>query len=169
MKKMKYLILMLLLLNTSIVFTQSRNNEQQTVNLVPFSKGVTFSGWFEFVPNAQTISFGRYTEQDFRYVKNLGVDVIRLPIDFTVFTSGAPNYIIDPHLFRLLDQAIDWAEKYQIYIILDNHPINPPTDSKITDLLIPVWRQITERYKNRSEYVIYEILNDFQHLFFSNH
>ena len=130
---------------------------------VPFSKGVTFSKWFgETVISAQTIQFNKYVEQDFANVKKLGTDVIRLPISFNVLTSSAPDYKIDPLFFKFLDTAVDWAEKYQIYIILDNHP--DWHDFKLSkdyrSFLIPVWTQIAEHYKNRSEYVIYEILNE---------
>ena len=56
---------------------------------------------------------------------------------------------------------MDLAEKYQLYIILDNHPGSmPPVDRNIQNVLLPLWRQISDRYKNRSEYVIYEIMNE---------
>jgi len=134
---------------------------QQQANKAPFSRGVNFATWFEFVRNAQEISFKRFTEQDFVDVKKLGVDVIRLPVDLTVFTSSAPDYKIDPFLFKLLDQVVDWAEKYQLYIILDNHTGNmPPTDVNVRNFLIPAWTQMAQHYKDRSQYVVYEIQNE---------
>jgi len=36
----------------------------------------------------------------------------------------------------------------------------PPTPNDIDKVLIPVWTQIAQRYKDRSEYVLYEILNE---------
>jgi len=142
---------------------------QQTANKAPFSRGVNFSNWFEYVKNTQGINFGRFTEQDFADVKRLGVDVIRIPIDFTLFTSTAPNYIIEPLVFLLLDKVADWAEKYQIYIILDNHTGDcPPTNTNIRNFLIPVWTQIAQHYKDRSQYVIYEIQNEPNHISSSN-
>jgi len=51
--------------------------------------------------------------------------------------------------------------KYQIYIIFDNHPASqPPVRNDYRNFLIPVWTQMAEHYKNRNEYVIYEILNE---------
>jgi endoglucanase len=90
----------------------------------------------------------------------LSVDVIRLPVDFNV-SFGAPDYTIDPLLFKLMDKAVDWAEKYQIYIILDNHTLGQPAVKKDhLKFLAPVWTQMAEYYKNRSGYVIYEIKNE---------
>jgi len=126
----------------------------------PFSKGVNFSGWFE-ANRADRISFSQYNEQDFANVKSLGVDVIRLPIKLNDMTGGAPDYTLDPLLFRFLDIAVDWAEKYEIYLIIDNHSFHPvnPLDDGIDEILIPVWAQVARRYSNRP-YVVYEILNE---------
>jgi len=123
----------------------------------PFSKGVNFSVWFE-VYSAQSINFTMYTEQDFADVKSLGADVIRLPVRLHDMTDGAPNYTIDPLLFKFLDMALDWAEKYELYIIIDNHSTS--TNSNIDMILVPVWEQIAFRYKDRSNFIVYEILNE---------
>jgi len=126
----------------------------------PFSKGVNFSGWFES-SSAQRISFSQYDEQDFANVKSLGADVIRLPVRLHDMTNGEPDYTLDPFLLRFLDLAVDWAEKYQLYLIIDNHSFHPvdPTDDDIANILLPVWAQIARRYKDRP-YVVYEILNE---------
>jgi endoglucanase len=69
--------------------------------------------------------------------------------------------VIDPLFFKSLDMAVDWAEKYQIYIILDNRPVGQPAvDNSYRIFLIFVWTQMAEHYKNRGEYVICEILNE---------
>ena len=127
----------------------------------PFSRGVNFSGWFESF-SAGGIPFTKYAEQDFADVKSLGVDVIRLPVRMHSMTGGSPNYTIDPLLFKFLDIAVGWAEKYEIYIIIDNHSFDPVRglQDDIDTILIPVWTQIAQRYKDRSDYVIYEILNE---------
>jgi endoglucanase len=127
----------------------------------PFSRGVNFSGWFESF-SAGGIPFTKYAEQDFADVKSLGVDVIRLPVKMHSMTGGAPDYTIDPLLFKFLDMAVDWAEKYEIYIIIDNHSFDPVKgiENDIDRILIPVWSQVARRYKDRSDYVVYEILNE---------
>ena len=134
-------------------------------NSVPFSRGVNFSKWFEF-RSVEEIQFDRFVEQDFINVKNMGADVIRVPIAVHNFTKGAPEHIIDPVLIKYLDSAVDWAEKHEIYIILDNHSFHPvnPTDVNIDKILIPVWTQLAQHFKDRSNYVIYEVLNEPHHI-----
>jgi len=134
---------------------------QTTAVSTPFSKGVNFTEWFAYPQNAQSIPFARYNEQDFENAKNMGIDVIRLPIVFHNMTSGSPDYTIDPILFMLLDRAVDWAEKYQIYIILDWHGYEAiPVPNDAEKFFIPVWEQVAGHFRNRSDYVIYEILNE---------
>jgi endoglucanase len=127
----------------------------------PFSRGVNFSGWFE-AHSAQAISFTRYAEEDFANVKSLGADVVRLPIRMHSMTLGPPSYTLDPLLLKFLDSAVNWAEKHELYIIIDNHSFDPVenTANDIDKILIPVWEQVARRYKDRSDYVIYEVLNE---------
>ena len=127
----------------------------------PFSKGVNFSGWFES-SSAHSIPFTKYTEQDFIDVKSLGADVIRLPVRMHSMTGAAPNYTLDPLLLKFLDIAADWAEKHKLYLIIDNHSFDPvlATSVDIDKILIPVWAQVARHFRNRSEYIIYEILNE---------
>jgi endoglucanase len=134
-------------------------------NTVKFSRGVNFSKWFEF-RRVQDIQFERFVEQDFANVKSMGADVVRLPIAMHNFTSGAPDYTLDPVFIKYLDSAVDWAEKHKLHIILDNHSFHPvnPTDVNIDKILIPVWKQVAEQYKDRSDYVLYEILNEPHHI-----
>lgn len=127
----------------------------------PFHKGVNLNVWFE-VPSAHQIQFTRYTKKDFENIKSLGADVIRLPINLHFMTSGAPSYILDPLFLEFLDSAVNWAEELGLYIILDNHTFDPvvPTDPKIGKALLKVWPQMAEHFRNRSKYVLYEVLNE---------
>ncbi|MCL1959752.1 MAG: glycoside hydrolase family 5 protein [Spirochaetes bacterium] len=169
MKKNLHLILITLILikcnSTDAIVPNDDLAEKGPVNAVlrttPFSKGVNFSGWFE-VNNAQRIPFTQYNEQDFANVKSLGADVIRLPVRLNDMTSGAPDYRLDPLLLKFLDTAVNWAEKYKLYIIIDNHSFHPVnrTPDDVDKVLIPVWAQIAQRYRDRSEYIVYEILNE---------
>jgi endoglucanase len=127
----------------------------------PFTRGVNFTEWFESY-GAEGIVFTKYSEQDFADVKSLGVDVIRLPIRMNSMTGPGPQYKINPMLLRFLDKAVDWAEKYGIYIIIDNHSFDPAKDTAndIDKILLPVWAQMAQHFSKRDDYVLYEVLNE---------
>jgi len=128
---------------------------------VPFKKGVNFTQWFE-TRSFEDIKFNKYSEQDFINVKSLGADAVRLPVRFHDYTLSDRKNTLNGGLLILLDTIADWAEKHKIYLILDNHSFHSinATDAKIDNILIPVWKQLAKHFKKRSEYIIYEILNE---------
>jgi endoglucanase len=127
----------------------------------PFSKGVNITGWFQ-TSGTRQVQFTKFTKQDFLSIQSLGCDVIRLPIDLQRMTNGAPDYIIDPLFFFFMDQVIDWAEELHLYLMLDNHAVDAAvfTDPNLETMLKIEWTQMAQRYKNRSTYILYEIINE---------
>jgi endoglucanase len=128
---------------------------------VPFSRGINFTKWFES-RTFEDIDFSKFNEKDFTDIKSLGADVIRLPVAFHNFILGEKDRKLNPELLKYLDTVADWAEKHQIYLIIDNHSFHPvnSTDDKIDKILVPVWEQIARRFRSRGDYVLYEILNE---------
>ncbi len=135
-------------------------------NSLPFTKGLDLLTWFETWSDTLP-PLNKHDEADFALLKSMGVDVIRLPVHFEFVMN--PNYTgkIDEIVLEKLDQVCDWAEKYQIYLVIDNHSFNseaednnPPTAKLYKEHLESVWSQVAQRYNNRSEYIIYEILNE---------
>jgi endoglucanase len=128
---------------------------------VSFNRGVNLTGWFQ-TSSAQQIQFTKYTKKDFQNIKSLGCDVIRLPINLFYMTNGSPDYTIDPLMYEFLDQAVNWAEELQMYLILDNHTTDDlaSKNANLETVLKKVWVQMAEHYKNRSNYILYEILNE---------
>ncbi len=127
----------------------------------PFSRGINLTGWFQ-VNSPGQIQFTRYVKQDLKNIKSLGCDVIRLPVNLHAMTSGSPAYTLDPMFLSILDSVVTWSEQLQLYLILDNHSFdnNVSTSPDISDILIKVWTQMAQHYKGRSDYIIYEILNE---------
>ena len=144
-------ILPVLFIFSAIIYSQE----------MPFHKGVNLTSWFQ-ANSPAAIQFNKYTKHDFERIKSLGADVIRLPINLHYMTSGAPDYTLDPFFVYMLDQVIDWAEELKINLILDNHTfdVTQSTSPNIDSVLIPVWSHMAERYKGRSKYIYYEILNE---------
>ncbi|MDZ7314839.1 MAG: cellulase family glycosylhydrolase [candidate division KSB1 bacterium] len=128
---------------------------------VPFSKGVNLTGWFQ-ASGVRQVQFSKFTKQDFLNIQSLGCDVVRLPINLIAMSNGMPNYTLDPLFYYFLDQVIDWAEELGIYLILDYHATESSTftDPNLEKSLIALWTQMAERYKNRSNHILYEVINE---------
>ena len=129
---------------------------------VPFHKGVNFSGWFKNVPNTGQIQVRLYDQSDFDHLKTLGCDVVRLPIKLFNFIGTSPDYTVDPLFFQLLDEVVTLAETNKVYLILDNHSDDSMASQNpdLQNVLSKVWQQVALHYKDRSGYIMYEIMNE---------
>lgn len=129
---------------------------------MPFTKGINLTGWLEGYNNSNWRSdlFGK---QDFEDIKSLGVEIVRIPIFFEEFSSGSPDYIVEDWLWEKIDKAVEWCTELKMYMIIDFHNdcgYKTKTKPNVEDMLLKIWKQIAERYKNSGEYVLYEIMNE---------
>ena len=134
---------------------------------LPFSKGVNLFDFFTTWNQSDKLpDMYRYDEADFICMKSMGIDVIRLAICFDYQMEPEYTGKIKEAVLQKLDEVCDWAEKYQIYLIIDNHSFGSeerwdkikPKD--VEEHLQSVWSQVAPRYKDRSDYIIYEIQNE---------
>ncbi len=133
----------------------------QAQPLAPFERGVNLSNWFQ-ESSIQDVHFSRYTYDDFVDIQSLGVDVIRLPVNFHGMSSGDPDYILDPILLDFLDQIIDWTEELGLHLILDNHSFGSggATTPAIHQPLSKIWPQLAEHFLDRDSSLYFEIKNE---------
>ena len=148
-----------------LIFVQNFNRTvKHGERILPFRRGVNIARWIQYQNANPDIVHNKQTLVD---LKSLGIDVVRIP--FGAKTSGPPDFTIEPHFFEYVDQVIDWAESIGLYVILDNHnngdsilgpKYGPERSARAEEYLRPLWTQIATRYKHRSKYLIYEILNE---------
>lgn len=127
----------------------------------PFTKGVNLTKWFQ-TSSVRSIQFNKYTKKDFQDIKSLGCDVIRFPINLHAMTGGAPDYQLDPLFIRYLDGVVNNCDELGLSLILDNHSFDPAINTKasVEKVLLKVWAQMAEHYKDRGDFLYYEILNE---------
>jgi aryl-phospho-beta-D-glucosidase BglC (GH1 family) len=62
------------------------------------------------------------TEADIHYLKSIGMNSIRVPFNYRLFTEE--EYLGghgEARAFALMDRLVDWCRKENLYIILDMH------------------------------------------------
>jgi len=126
-----------------------------------YLKGVNFMSdfwWYE----------GRGTEQQFVYMKNWGVNVVRIVIECWEIEQGLMN---NPSFLTRLDNMISWAEKYGMYVVLDGWHLSGSTANGVYrhdtakymvdkwDDWIKQWKTLATRYKGRTN-ILYDLLNE---------
>lgn len=134
----------------------------QPLKTVPFKKGFNLSDWFN-VDSDYWFVEDAYKEKDFDQLKSLGVDVVRLPINFPIFMGQAPDYKFSDKFLNALDNAIDMAEAHGMYVILDQHSYYGSRtfpEGYGEALITAGFRQLASRYKDRSDKVVFELFNE---------
>ncbi|MBR4824395.1 MAG: cellulase family glycosylhydrolase [Spirochaetaceae bacterium] len=163
MNRIKLICAVLAVFVFAALSVSAQKKEPPKVNVTKlYTKGLNLSIWLE--PGG----FGNigkciYGKQDFENIKNLGIEIIRIPIWFEEYSSGKPDYIVEDWLWESIDNAVEWCEEFQIYMIIDFHnncSDGHHTKPDVEKMLVKIWKQIAERYKDKSEYVLYEIMNE---------
>jgi endoglucanase len=117
------------------------------------------------------------TAGDIHFLKTSGMNSIRIPFNYRLFTSE--NYCgqNNPNRgFELLDRVIGWCKKEGLYVMLDMHCApGGQTGDNIDDgygypflfkspamqqLTADIWRRIANHYKNETIILGYDLLNE---------
>jgi endoglucanase len=99
---------------------------------------------------------------DFVSVHRAGFDHVRLPVRFSAHAGTAPPYAIDPGFFSRVDWAIGQALANDLAVIVDMHhyeEIEKEPEAQ-RERFCAMWRQIAQRYKDASQAVVFELLNE---------
>ena len=100
-----------------------------------------------------------YSEDDFKWISELGFNFVRLPIDYHSIINNGDVNTFDDNAIKDIDQAIAWGQKYNIHVCLAFHrapgycilapaePFNLWTDPEPQQLLVKYWAFFARRYK----------------------
>ncbi len=133
-------------------------------------------------PDATKVFWKKYLdvyirEEDIHYLKSLGMNSIRVPFNFRLFTNE--NYLGDNDSTRglvYLDRVIKWCKTEGLYVLLDMHCApGGQTGDNIDDsyghpflfeneesqeLCANIWERIADHYKNETIIIGYDLLNE---------
>ena len=118
-----------------------------------------------------------FTEPDAEYIHSLGLNLIRIPVNYHLFEDDMNPGIIKEGAFEDLDRVIALCAKYEIYTIIDLHALpgsqnqhwhsdNPThkaffwVHKDFQDRTLHLWEVIAERYKNQPWLAGYDLINE---------
>jgi len=119
------------------------------------------------------------TEKDFQAIKTFNMNLIRIPFWYTLLEDDDNPFVIKESGWKWLDRAVDWAEKYGFYSVLDMH--GAPGSQNLWDHSGRVdynqlwsnsdyqeqtewlWGEIANHYKDRKSVMGYDLLNEAWH------
>ena len=116
-------------------------------------------------------------ERDIKLMADLGYNSTRLVLNAAMLMDEEPGYHFNEDSFAMLDDVLDWCEKYRVYAILDLHAApggqscggcddgvdNVPhlfLDEENWERAIVLWEELARRYKDRWIVAGYDLLNE---------
>ncbi len=117
------------------------------------------------------------TEEDFILLKSLGINALRLALDYRRFEDDQAPGEYKPEGFKHIDRVLELCRKYDIFAILDMHSSpggqNPDShgggdtgvstfweDASSRERIVNLWGYIAERYKDDPIIAGFDILNE---------
>jgi aryl-phospho-beta-D-glucosidase BglC (GH1 family) len=117
------------------------------------------------------------TREDIRYILKIGMNTIRIPFHYKLFTSEDYMGLTENQDgFQRLDSLVAWCHESSIYLILDMHDApGGQTGDNIDDSygypwlmtsepsqlrFIEIWKKIAEHYKDEPVILGYDLLNE---------
>jgi endoglucanase len=118
-----------------------------------------------------------FTEPDAEYIHSLGLNLVRIPINYHLFEDDMNPRVIKQGAFVYLDKVIELCAKHQIYTIIDLHALpgfqnqhwhsDNPTHKALfwkhkdfQDRALHLWEVIAEHYKNQPWIAGYDLMNE---------
>lgn len=100
-------------------------------------------------------------EKYFDEIKSVGFDAVRIPIRFSDYVEG-DRYTLNEDFMKQIDYYINYALDCKLSVILDFHHFVEIMDDPYyyKDCFISIWSQLSERYKDYSDNLIFELLNE---------
>ncbi|MBN1895884.1 cellulase family glycosylhydrolase [bacterium] len=124
------------------------------------SRGVTIGDWLNTTEDyhAQTT---RYTLSEFQNIASLGIDHVRILVNFNVYSCAPPDYPVSPITLKILDNAVQMASDAGLKIVIANTgpAVTNESAATVRDQLTLIWKQVAAHFKDAAESLLYyEIL-----------
>lgn len=138
-----------------------------------FQHGVNLGGWLSQCDATTEAHFNTFiTEADIRRIQDMGLDHVRLPVDYNWIEdeAGAPIEAGMKHI----DDCVGWCEAAGLNLLLDLHkafgytfdPLEKDADREIffhdaalQARFIALWQRLARRYGPRAN-VAFDLLNE---------
>ncbi len=118
-----------------------------------------------------------FTEDDARFIKSLGLNLLRLPVNYRHFEDDLNPFVLKEAGFKHLDRVIDLCAAHGIYTIIDLHALpgyqnqqwhsDNPTHLALfwqhkhfQDRAVWLWEIFAERYKGNPWVAGYNPINE---------
>ncbi len=111
------------------------------------------------------------TAEMFTAMKNCGFDTVRIPVAWTnMMDYENGDYTIDPALLDRVEEIVGYALDAEMFVIVNDHwdggwwgmfgSATPETVDRAWDVYEAIWTQVSERFKDYPDMLIFESANE---------
>jgi len=97
-------------------------------------------------------------------LKDSGFNTLRIPVTWERFIGPPPDYILNTALLDRVQEIVDWAFEFDMYVIVNTHHERwnfPSADNTAAvRILTSLWHQVASRFAGYSEKLILENMNE---------
>jgi endoglucanase len=118
-----------------------------------------------------------FTEDDARFIRSLGLNLLRLPVNYRHLEDDMRPFEIKEEGFRHLDRVVELCAQHEIYTIIDLHALpgyqnqhwhsDNPTHKALLwkhkhfqNRIVNIWEHIAERYRGNPWVAGYNPINE---------
>lgn len=127
-------------------------------------RGINIGNTLDPPDGEGTWNNGPLQEYFFDDYKTAGFTCIRIPITWHKHTGNSSPYTIDAAWLNRVEEIVDWGLARGLYIIINAHHEDAIkanySQATTRDKFDSIWRQIAERFKNKSDKLFFEMLNE---------
>jgi len=105
---------------------------------------------------------GPVQEYYFDMYKEAGFSTVRIPIRWDKHTATTSPFTINEDWFDRIEEIVDWGLERNLFIVINLHH-EEPFKSDYTNQHVrydSIWSQISVRFKDKSEKLLFEIVNE---------
>lgn len=135
---------------------------------VGWNLGNTLDAWTEGRTglNTETCWGNPYTTKAMiDMIRQKGFKTVRIPVTWKGHFGEPPDYSIDGQWMDRVEEVVNYVLDNDMYAILNSHhdewvELKASSQTEVTEKLTKIWAQIAERFKDYSDYLIFETLNE---------
>ncbi|MCX8183243.1 MAG: glycoside hydrolase family 5 protein [Crenarchaeota archaeon] len=171
-KKLETYILLSSLLFSAIFYSISMRGDNEQMQLAydyRFEEAVLESKMHRGINIGNALEapkegdWGVYIRDEyFRIIREAGFDTVRIPIRWSAHAEKNPPYRIDEDFFNRVDWVVSKSLEQNLITIINIHHYEEimQDPSGHSDRFKALWSQISEHYKDYSEKLYFELLNE---------
>ncbi len=158
---MKELCIVLLLASAIALDAQAQLTPNEAV--YQMTRGINLGNTLE-PPLEGDWNNGPAQEQAFDDFKTAGFNTVRIPVRWDKHTLPNAPYTVDEVWLDRVEQVVDWGLERDFFILINAHHEvwlkNNYANESVRARFDSIWVQVAERFRNKSDSLLFEIINE---------